>query len=99
MQPGQTTRLVFTGKNLANAASLWTSFPSRTAPVSDDLAKGNRAAFDVTVPLDIPVQIGAVRLASPKGVGAFRLLMVDDLPNLAEVSGCLLYTSPSPRDY
>ncbi|MED6326390.1 MAG: hypothetical protein VYE14_03430, partial [Verrucomicrobiota bacterium] len=87
VQPGQTTRLVFTGKNLANAASLWTSFPSSTVPVSDDLAKGNRAAFDVTVPLDIPVQIGAVRLASPKGIGAFRLLMVDDLPNLAEVSG------------
>ena len=87
MQPGQTTRLVFTGKNLANAASLWTSFPSSTVPVSDDLAKGNRAAFDVTVPLDIPVQIGAVRLASPKGIGAFRLLLVDDLPNLAEVSG------------
>ena len=80
VQPGQTTRLVFTGKNLANAANLWTSFPSSTVPVSDDLAKGNRAAFDVTVPLDIPVQIGAVRLASPKGIGAFRLLMVDDLP-------------------
>ena len=87
MQPGQTTRLIFTGKNLANAASLWTSFSSSTVPVSDDLAKGNRAAFDVTVPLDIPVQIAAVRLASPKGIGAFRLLMVDDLPNLAEVSG------------
>ena len=39
--------------------------------VSDDLAKGNRAAFDVTVPLDIPVQIGAVRLASPRGLGRF----------------------------
>ena len=44
MQPGQTTRLVFTGKNLANAASLWTSFPSSTVPVSDDLAKGKLEA-------------------------------------------------------
>ena len=87
LQPGQTTRLVFTGKNLTNAASLWTSFPSSAVPVADDLAKGNRAAFDVTVPLDVPVQIGAVRLASPKGIETFRLLMVDDLPNLAEVSG------------
>ena len=87
LQPGQSTRLVFTGKNLTNAASLWTSFPSSAVPVADDLAKGNRAAFDVTVPLDVPVQIGAVRLASPKGIGTFRLLMVDDLPNLAEVSG------------
>ena len=87
LQPGQSTRLVFTGKNLTNAASLWTSFPSSAVPVADDLAKGNRAAFDVTVPLDVPVQIGAVRLASPKGIETFRLLMVDDLPNLAEVSG------------
>ena len=87
VQPGQTTRLVFTGKNLANAASLWASFPFSVVPVVDDLSKVNRAAFDVTVPLDVPVQIGAVRLASPKGIGMFRLLIVDDLPNLAEVSG------------
>ncbi len=87
VQPGQTTRLVFTGKNLANAASLWTSFPAKIQPVTADLAKGNRAVFDVTVPLDVPVQIGAVRLASLKGLGPFRMLMVDDLPNLAEVSG------------
>ena len=87
LQPGQTTRLVFTGKNLAKAASLWTSFPSSVVPVADYLDIGNRAAFDLTVPLDVPVQIGAVRLASRKGIGAFRLLMVDDLPNLTEVSG------------
>ena len=87
MQSGQTTRLIFTGKNLTNAAGLWTSFPSNVVPVEADLAKANRAAFDVTVPLDVSVQIGAVRLASTKGIGPFRLLMVDDLPNLAEVSG------------
>ena len=87
VQPGQTTRLVFTGKNLANAASLWASFPAEIQSVAADLAKGNRAVFDVTVPLDVPVQIGAVRLASPKGLGPFRMLMVDDLPNFTEVSG------------
>jgi hypothetical protein len=87
VQPGQTTRLVFTDKNLANAASLWTSFPAEIQSVAADLAKGNRAVFDVTVPLDVPVQIGAVRLVSPKGLGPFQMLMVDDLPNLTEVSG------------
>ena len=87
VQPGQTVRLVFSGKNLTNVSSLWASFPVFFEPVRTDLDKDDRATFDLTIPPEVPVQIGAVRLAGPKGLGPIRLLMIDDLPNLKEVQG------------
>ncbi|MEW6302574.1 MAG: PPC domain-containing protein [Verrucomicrobiota bacterium] len=66
---------------MEGARTLWTSFAARTEAVHND---GDTAEFKVTLPADAPVGIAAVRVANGKGVSSLHLMMVDDLPSVAD---------------
>src|SRR5262249_1150531 len=69
------------------AMNLWTSFPAsfiflpRTNDASPD---GKTVACKLTVPPEVQVGIGALRLATTNGVSSLHLLMIDDLPSITE---------------
>ena len=72
LAPGKTTRLVLQGDNVETNCTLWTSFPCKVAET------------EISLPPDTPVGIAVVRAVTPKGVSAFQLLMIDDLPTVKE---------------
>jgi hypothetical protein len=80
--PGKTTTVTFFGENLKDATELWTSFSAKTAlATTTNSAESGKVTFQITVPRDVPVGIGAVRLATTNGVSSLMLFMVDDLPH------------------
>ena len=81
-RPGATIRLGLRGERIEDATELWLSFPGTVQPVAGE------NAFDVTVASTTPVQLGAIRVLTPRGISNLRLLMVDDLPSVrAETKG------------
>ena len=85
--PGKTTTLTFSGEKLNGATGLWTCFPAQVSRVSSDKTNGNSSvevAFQVSVPKNIPVGIGAAQLATTNGISNLHLIMLDDLPTAAE---------------
>jgi hypothetical protein len=88
--PGAATDVVIRGGNLANANKLWTSFAATPVLSPDVKDNGKNAAtttWRINVPKDTPVGIHAIRVAGPGGVSALRLVMVDDLPTVAQTAG------------
>jgi hypothetical protein len=85
--PGQTTDVTLFGANLAGANKVWTSLPGE-AKLADGIEKNGTEAAKVvyrfTVPADAPAGIGGLRIATGQGVSNLRLLMIDDLPSLAD---------------
>jgi hypothetical protein len=78
--PGQTAEVTVAGSDLAGVNRLWTSFPARverleTSPASDS---GN-LRFRLTLPAEVQVGIGAVRLVATNGLSGLHLIMIDDL--------------------
>jgi len=84
--PGKTTTLTFFGEKLNGATGLWTGFPAQVNRVSsgktNSLSSGE-IAFQLSVPKNVPVGIGALRLATTNGVSNLHLILVDDLPTAA----------------
>ncbi len=86
--PGTATNIKVRGGNLAGATQLWTSFVAESvlAPdVADNGKNAGEVTYRVTVPSTTPVGIHAVRVATPGGASAMRLVLVDDLPSVASV--------------
>jgi hypothetical protein len=80
--PGKTTTVTFFGDNLKDPTELWTSFPAKaTLTTTTNSNEAGKATFQIAVPKDTPVGIGAVRLATTNGVSSLLLFMVDDLPS------------------
>ncbi|NQV26849.1 MAG: hypothetical protein HQ518_21065 [Rhodopirellula sp.] len=88
--PGGQTDIKLRGSELVGAAQLWTSFSGKAA-LSPDVKDNGKNAAEVTwrlnVPAEIPVGIHGLRVAGPTGVSSLKLLMVDDLPSVAQVAG------------
>lgn len=85
--PGSATDVTFYGANLEGANRLWCSFAaeaSLTPDVPNNGTQGNQVAYRVTLPAETPVGIGAVRIATGRGISETRLVMIDDLPNAAD---------------
>src|SRR4051794_37006353 len=86
--PGRTTEVTFhalNGAEFGDAAGVWTSFAAN-AVRSAAAGKGGRdsrsVTYRLTVPADVPVGIGAVRVATTGGVSSLALVMIDDLPSV-----------------
>jgi hypothetical protein len=77
----KSTDVIFVGENLGGATELWTSFASETVLKSND---ATRAVFELALPKEAQPGIGAVRLATTNGVSSWRLILIDDLPTVAE---------------
>ncbi|MFM8471790.1 MAG: PPC domain-containing protein [Limisphaerales bacterium] len=80
--PGRTLELTLHGANLLGATSLWTGFGAKVLAVNATAASTTQ--LQVSLPAEAPVGIHAVRVASVNGVSSPVLLMVDDLPSVAD---------------
>ena len=78
--PGAATKLKVRGGNLVGAADFWTSFGGQLGLAGDVKDNGKNAAevtWDVTLPPGTPVGVHGIRVATPGGVSAMKLIMVD----------------------
>jgi hypothetical protein len=74
--PGATTEVTFTNAPPGALAGVWTSFPAQV-----EVPPGGHTCR-LKVPADVPVGIGAIRVATAGGVGSLQLFMIDDLPSV-----------------
>src|SRR5262245_5197041 len=89
LTPGKTVEFAIRGQNLQDARTLWTTFANRCEilpAADDDSRKGEKLVCRVTVPRDEQVGVGAVRVVTGDGVSNPILVMLDDLPTIAEAS-------------
>jgi hypothetical protein len=87
VRPGQATKIVLGGANLAGAKSLWVSFPGEAVLATDVPENGTKAdqvTYQITTPAETPVGVHALRVVTDKGVSPLRYLLVDDLPSIAQ---------------
>ena len=87
VRPGAPTDLKIRGGNLAGATQLWTSFAAESTLPADIMGNGMNAAevtYRVTVPADANPGLQAIRVATPLGISSMMLLLVDDLPSVAQ---------------
>jgi hypothetical protein len=83
--PGSSTALALIGKDLAAPTVFWTSIPGAKSTLASGAGQSaERAAYRLDVPVDTPVGLAGVRLATPGGVSNLRLVMIDDLPTTRE---------------
>lgn len=87
VKPGDAIDVTVSGKDLAGTTQLWTSFPAEVslAPgVKDNGQQADRVVFRVkpTDPQTVGVQ--GVRVVAPTGVSPLALMVVDDLPTVAQ---------------
>jgi hypothetical protein len=90
LKPGQANDLKLQGAGLVGPTQLWTSFPAEAALASDVDKNGtnaNECVYRVTVPADVPVGIYGVRVATASGSSPLRLVVIDDLPSVAQAGG------------
>ncbi len=79
---GQSVSMTFHGGNLLGATNLWSGVGAKVIDVSATTA--STARLQVALPAAVPVGIHAVRVGSTGGVSNPLLLMVDDLPSVAD---------------
>ncbi|HVX61349.1 MAG TPA: PPC domain-containing protein [Pirellulales bacterium] len=86
--PGQPTDITLHGGNLAGPSGFWSSLPGAKIELAPGIegngTKADQVVYRFTVPAETPVGVYAYRLATGKGVSSARLLMVDDLPSVAD---------------
>ena len=90
LKPGQPNDLKIHGGALVGPTQLWTSFAAQSVLKPDLPMNGMNAAecvYSVTVPSDVPVGIYGVRLATANGISPIRLVVIDDLPSVAQAAG------------
>jgi hypothetical protein len=85
---GQTTDITFVGGNLAGPTGFWSNLPSAKVELAPGIegngTKADQVVYRCTVAAEAPVGIYAFRLATDKGISNTRLVMVDDLPSVAD---------------
>ena len=88
--PGQQIDVKLRGSDLVGVSQLWTQFGA-TAQLTPDVKDNGKNAAEVSwrlnVPAEVPVGVHGLRVAGPNGVSALKLIMVDDLPSVAQAAG------------
>lgn len=87
--PGATQQLSITGKELTDVVGVWTSFPSHSeidAATSGPADSASVCHCQMSASRDEPIGIGAIRILTRAGVSNCRLVMIDDLPTVAELT-------------
>ncbi|MGE0375914.1 MAG: hypothetical protein AB7I48_18675 [Planctomycetaceae bacterium] len=84
IRPGHSAEIVLGGQNLESVSQLWTSWGMSVAAAQ---AEAGSARFALEIPADVPPGLHAVRVLSPGGVSDLQLIVLDDLPGVAEGAG------------
>ncbi|MEX1026927.1 MAG: hypothetical protein WD049_02810, partial [Candidatus Paceibacterota bacterium] len=84
-KPGATTQLTVTGKNLDAGLRLATSYNS--AEVHVEAVEPEKATIELTLPDDVPLGPLGLWMATHDGPAEPFVVIVDDLPTVAESSG------------
>ncbi len=82
--PGQTTEVTLGGQQLTGVTELWSTWGAHVAPTK---AEDAALQFSLTLTADTPLGLHAVRVISPGGTSDLQLMVVDDLPSVAEANG------------
>lgn len=88
--PGKTTDLVISGGNLVGVSGVWASFKNQATPSPDEKDNGKNAGrfvYRFNVPADVQVGVHGIRVVTDKGVSPLRMILVDDLPSVAQTAG------------
>ncbi|MDP6443577.1 MAG: PPC domain-containing protein [Pirellulaceae bacterium] len=81
--PGQPVEVTFTGDKLTGPIKLWTSFAAKIEAIEP--AKDQKSLkCKITVDGSAPIGVGGVIVANAAGVSEALLMMVDDLPSVAD---------------
>ncbi|HEX3658444.1 MAG TPA: PPC domain-containing protein [Pirellulales bacterium] len=89
-ESGETVELAFHGTNVAAATGVLTNLPgaeAKAVPPGKGDNKDTVSRWRLTIPPGTPLGYYGIRLANPGGISNLRLLMIDDLPTLAESAG------------
>ncbi len=83
--PGAVTQLQLQGTDLGDFRRLWTTFP---VACSNATSSEDGKSFDcqLTLPRDAQVGIEAFRFVTTGGVSGLKMIMVDDLPTIAQAA-------------
>lgn len=86
--PGQSTDLKLRGGSLASPTDFWSNIPGAMVTLPTEIAGNGTNAAEITyrvqLPPETPVGVYGVRVANATGVSNLKLLMVDDLPSVAQ---------------
>lgn len=86
--PGTTQTIKVRGGSLAGPTAWWSSFAT-TATLATDVPENGKNPAEIAYSLAIPPEAGigvhGIRVANPAGVSNLWLVMVDDLPSVAQV--------------
>jgi len=85
--PGRTTTVTFFDPELGQPIGLWNNFGASIFPIAGSSKAQGQAIYQITAPHDASVGIGAVRLLTSRGPSHLQLIMIDDLPVIAQSSG------------
>jgi hypothetical protein len=88
--PGAATDITLFGANLAGVTGFWTSLPAKvelTPGIANNGKEAGKVTYRITLPKEAQAGIGALRVATDKGVSNIRLLLIDDLPVIADNGG------------
>jgi len=86
VQPGQTIELTLQGAKLDGPLQVWTSFPAKVelVPGAADAKDQASRVCKVTIDATVSVGIGGLIVSSPAGVSDVALVLIDDLPSVAD---------------
>lgn len=82
--PGKTTEIALHGTKLDGPIRVWTSFPAQVEIVPNSPKGRTQVLCKVTLAADVPVGVGGIVVSTIHGASDPLLVMVDDLPSLAE---------------
>ncbi|MFO0818964.1 MAG: PPC domain-containing protein [Pirellulales bacterium] len=84
--PGKTVELKLQGQKLDDPLTVWSSFPAKIelAPLPEPKPGQTARTIKVTLEPNVPVGIGGLMVGTPEGASDTLLLLVDDLPSVAD---------------
>lgn len=81
LRRGSVTRVTLRGTDLHQAVGVWLSLP--TSPASGSVitaSTAGEATLDVTVPVDAPLGMHGLRLATRSGLSNVHIVLIEELP-------------------
>lgn len=96
IERGKTTRIAFTGRDLAPGVDVWHSLPVGAITATPVESHPDRLVFDLTASSSAPVGVCGLRIATRDGLTNAVLFHVEDLPVRGAIDGGQPTSLPLP---